>query len=267
MECLRRGYSPRTIETYNHCLDKFFRIHQKPKQVTNQDVQNYIDNLIKWNRGSSTINVHICALKFYFQKVLKKKLMVEVPTLKRRKRYPTHLTQEEVMLIIKNINNHKHKLMIKLLYSAGLRVSELLNLKVIDLEIEQGQGWVRAGKGNKDRPFIIAENIKNELTDWISNLETNDYVFTSRNGRMSPSSIRLILKRAAKKASISKNVHPHTLRHSFATHLSEQGHAATEIQPLLGHRNIETTLIYTRMARIKLLNIKSPFDKMEAKTK
>ena len=263
MECLRRGYSPRTIETYNHCLDKFFRIYKKPKQVTNQDVQSYIDQMIKWNRGSSTINVHISALKFYFQKVLKKKLMVEVPTLKRRKRFPTTLTKEETIRLINCIENKKHQLMIQLLYSAGLRVSELLNLKVKDLELTECQGWVRGGKGNKDRPFIIAESIKIKLSNWTKKLSPKEHIFTSSNGKMSSSSIRMILKKAAKKARISKNVHPHTLRHSFAHHLSNRGHAAIEIQPLLGHKNIETTLIYTKMARVKLLNIKSPYDQLQ----
>jgi len=156
--------------------------------------------------------------------------------------------------------------MITLMYSAGLRVSELLNLKVKDLQLDQNYGWVRSGKRNKDRIFVIAKSVRDYLTEWTHDLLSEDYIFSNNRKRMSTQTVRMVIKKALKQSNIKKNVHPHTLRHSFATHLLENGYAVTDVQPLLGHSKIETTLIYTHMAKPKLLNIISPLDNLN-KTK
>ena len=152
--------------------------------------------------------------------------------------------------------------MITLLYSAGLRISELLNLKIKDFQFDQNYGWVRQGKGRKDRIFIISPKIKDNLLPYITqnNLQAEDVLFHNHRKTMSAQTVRMIIKKAITLADISKNIHPHTLRHSFATHLLENGYAVTDLQPLLGHSKIETTLIYTHLAQPKLLNIKSPYD-------
>src|SRR4030042_4412435 len=153
--------------------------------------------------------------------------------------------------------------MIELMYGSGLRVSELINLKVKDLEIGKNYGFVRGGKGNKDRMFILpkicSEKIKNLVE--IENLEKENYLFNSnRNDKKNIGRLQEIIKRALKLAGINKKVHCHTLRHSFATHLIEQGSSVSEVQSLLGHKSPETTMIYLHNASSQMINIKSPLD-------
>ncbi len=263
-EGLRKGLSQTTIKTYSHCINKFLRVCQKELHyITKDDIENYLLNLVKWNKSSSTINLNVMALKFFFEKVLKRKLTINIEYTKTRKRLPEFLTQEEINRLFQNITNQKHLLMIKLLYATGMRVSELTHLKVKDFQFDQNYGWVREGKGKKDRLFIIAQKLKDELLRWIKEKNLNDQKFLFYgygNKPVSRESISKIIKDAAKRSQITKNVHPHTLRHSFATHLIQNGYAVTEVQPLLGHSKIETTMVYLHMVSPNLLSVKSPFD-------
>ena len=181
---------------------------------------------------------------------------------RRAKTFPTVLTQEETKRLINSIYNEKHKLMIELMYSSGLRVSELVNLKVEDLEFNKKYGWVRKGKGGKDRVFIIAEKLNKRLQEFIKSNKINSFLFEGRMGTISRRTISEIIKQATKKAKIKKNVHCHTLRHSFATHLVENGYSVNDIQSLLGHNSSQTTMIYIHMANPKIINIKSPLDNL-----
>jgi integrase/recombinase XerD len=264
---LRRGLSPRTIKTYQNCLNKFFRVVKKdPNYLKKSDIQDYLDGLLERKAPGNTINVYLNALKFFYEQVLNKKLTLNLRFSKKRKTLPTFLTQEETSNFFKVIKNKKHKLMVTLMYSAGLRVSELVHLKVEDFNFENNYGWVREGKGKKDRLFIIAKKLKEEIIEHIDKnaLKHDSWLFPGfKNKHYSVSSIQNIVKKTAKKASINRNIHPHTLRHSFATHLIQNGYSVLELQPLLGHRNIETTLIYTHMASPNLIKIKSPFDQLE----
>jgi len=263
-EGLRKGIRNKTIKTYVTCVNKFFRIYRKdPKQISKNDIENYLHRLIKWGRSGSTINVHLNALKFFYEKVLKKKLTINIKHTKVKKRLPEVLTKEEVKKLFSVIENEKHQLMIKLLYATGMRVGELVSLRVRDFEFNKNYGWIRDGKGGKDRLFIIAIKLKLELISWISqNKLTNDSWLFPGQGRnhISVQTIQAIVKNSTRKTGISKNVHPHTLRHSFATHLIENGYAVTEIQPLLGHNSANTTMIYLHTASPQLLKVKSPFD-------
>ena len=260
----RKGYSEETIKTYQHCLNRFFgSIKKKANEITKKDIENYLERLEKQGKCGSTLNVHLSAIQFYYKKILKRNLNLEKEYSRTPKKLPEFLTQEEVRLLLDHIKNKKHKLMVSLLYASGLRVSELLNLKIKNLELKQNYGWVREGKGKKDRPFIIPEKLKKQLLQWIQDRDSNEPLFQARNKRMSASTIRAILKKAGNNANISKNVHPHMLRHSFATHLLHNNYSVTELQPLLGHSKLETTLIYTHLAAPKLLKIKSPLDSLE----
>ena len=266
-EALRRGLSLRTINTYCSCLNKFFRICRKdPRELTKKDILDYLDNLIERKAPGNTINVYLNSLKFFYQQVLKKKLTVNLKFQKKRKHLPTFLTREEVNLFFSHIKNKKHLLMVTLLYSAGLRVGELVCLKVKDFDFSNNYGWVRQGKGNKDRMFILSLKLKEELIIWIedNNLKLNDYLFTGNNNQRhySTESIQQIIKKAAQSSRIGKNIHPHTLRHSFATHLIQNGNSVFEVQQLLGHNSVNTTMIYLHMASPDLLKIKSPYDKL-----
>ena len=261
-EGLRQGLRPRTIQTYQFCTNQFFRRCTKdPIQVNKRDLQAYLDYLLEKDTPGNTLNVHLNALKFFYEQILHRKLTVNISFSKTSQRLPEFLTQEETTCLLNAIRNPKHKLLIRMLYSSGMRISELLNLKVRDLDLQNRHGWVRNGKRGKDRPFIIAQSLNEELKQWVTGKNPDQWLFTGwNNSPYDDSSIREILKKSAKEARIIKKVRPHMLRHSFATHLLENGYALTDVQPLLGHSRLETTLVYTHLAAPKLLTIQSPLD-------
>ena len=156
-ELLRRNYSLRTIKTYIFCLKKFLTYCKKePRKITKKDIKDYLDILVGKNISGSSINIHLNALRFLMKEILCKSFIVNIKYSKVPKKLPVVLSKEEISKLINSIENKRHRLMIKLMYSAGLRVSELVNLKIKDLEFDSNYGWVRHGKGNKDRLFIIA---------------------------------------------------------------------------------------------------------------
>ncbi len=265
-ECERRKFSPRTIEAYQNCVEVFFRQTNKtPNQITKKDVGEFLDKLMESGRSGGTIHVYLNALKFYFEEILGRNFRLDIKYCKRPERLPEVLTKEETINILEAIKNPKHKLMISFLYGAGLRVSELLNLRVGDINFENKYGFVRHGKGNKDRIFILPEKILNQLKELIQleNLSKEDFMFlTNRNERYSPRTIAEIIKKSCEINGIKRKIHPHTMRHSFATHLIQNGNSVNEVQSLLGHKSPETTMIYVHLASPKMLKIKSPLDEI-----
>ena len=260
-EALRRGYSRKTIISYSECVKRFLNWSNKEiKNVSKKDIVNYIDHLIGKNYSGNTINVYYCSLRFFFEELLGRRLFRNVRYTKIPRKLPVVLNKEEVMLLINSISNEKHALMIKLLYSAGLRVGELVSLKIKDLDCSSEVGWVRNGKGGKDRPFIVSRKIKLELSKLICGRNVDSFLFVGRRGKYSVRTIQEIVKKACKSTGIKKNVHPHTLRHSFATHLIEEGYGLGTVQNLLGHSSPATTMGYVHLANPRLLNVKSPFD-------
>ena len=264
LEAHRRGLSPRTIQTYTYCLNQFLRVkrNQELKAITKEEIKEYLDRFLEC---PNTLNVHLNALKFFFEEVLHKKLTINIRFSKTPKRLPEFLTQEEIINFIESITNSKHRLMVELMYGSGMRISELVNLKVKDFSFENNYGWVRQGKGRKDRLFIIPLKLKEQILERIAaqKLTLEDWLFPGQNGNhYSVSSIRMIVKEAKKRDRISKNIHPHTLRHSFATHIIQNGYTVLELQLLLGHSNINTTLRYVHLASPNLLNVKSPLDNL-----
>ena len=179
---------------------------------------------------------------------------------KKKKTLPKVLSKEEINLIINNIKNSKHKLMIEILYSSGLRLSELINLKREDINLNENTIRINQAKGKKDRLTILSQKVKKELQIYLVKTEfkTKNLFETNRNKKYTKKSIQEILKKAS--IIISKHITPHQLRHSFATHLLESGTDIRYIQRLLGHSKLETTSIYTYVAKNKLENIKSPYD-------
>ena len=265
-EMLRRNYSLKTIKTYSYCVNKFLKQYKNnPRKISKKDINDYLNNLLEKKSCGNTINVNLNALKFLLEEILNKKFVSRIKYSKTPKRLPEFLSKDEVVKLINVIENNKHKLMVKLLYGAGLRVSELTNLKVKDLELNNNYGWVRHGKGNKDRLFIIPNLLKNELIEHINknNLDNDSWLFTTYNGHISTRTIQEIIKKATKKAKLNKKIHPHSLRHSYATHLIEDGYDLTLVQSLLGHKSPETTMVYVHMANPKLLSVKSPLDNLQ----
>lgn len=264
-ELFRRKYSPRTIKTYSECLRNFLKFCRKePRKITKKDAKDYLEKLSEENKSGSTINISLQSIKFAMENVLNKRFFVKVHYSKTPKKLPEFLTKGEVWNLFGAITNTKHALMVKLMYSAGLRVSELLNLRVRDFQFDKNYGWVRQGKGGKDRLFIIAESLRGELINHIksNSLCDDSSLFQGRNrNTLSQRTVQEIIKMAAKRAKIKKHIHPHTLRHSFATHLIENGYDVTTVQSLLGHRSAQTTMVYVHMASPNLINVKSPIDK------
>lgn len=266
-EAWRRGLSQKTVQTYAYCVNSFLRFFRfkELKKITKREIEEYLD---RYRGCGNTLNVYLQALKFFFEKVLNKRLTINISFAKTPKRLPEYLTKEEIIQLFDSIRNSKHRLMIELLYGAGLRVSELASLKVKDLVFECNYGWVRQGKGRKDRLFILPLKLKEKLQNFIfqERIDKGDWLFKGREGHhISVQSIQVIVKTAKKKAGIAKRVHPHTLRHSFATHIIQNGYTALELQPLLGHSRLETTMVYLHTASPNLLNIRSPLDTLPEK--
>jgi len=265
-ECKRRNYSERTSETYIYCISRFLNFSRKPlDKISKKDVRIFLENLSKKERAGSTMNVYHMAIRFLFQEVLDKRIWIDIKYSKVSEKIPIVLTKDEIKKLANSIENQKHKLMIELLYSSGLRVSELVNLTVKDLDIENSYGWVRRGKGNKDRLFIIAESLKPKIIRLISekNLSPENCFFSNnKKEKYTTRTIQQILKKSSRKSKIGKNVNPHALRHSFATHLIENGYSVSEVQGLLGHKSPETTLIYLHTAAPTLIKVKSPLDEL-----
>lgn len=256
-----KDYSPRTIDSYLFFLRPFLESQESAESMNLDSVKKFLADLIgKYSNKSRSLATS--SLRFFFKRVLDKPdiyVKLEVP--KKQETLPIVLSPEEVSLLIDSAEHQKSKLIIKLLYSAGLRVSELVNLKPQDLDFSQGIGWVRKGKGRKDRLFKIADSITSSLQKHLSKNPENKFIF-SQNDPLTPRNIQRIIKKAAKKAGINKKVTPHTMRHSFATHLLDAGENLLVIQQLLGHKNLETTKIYTHISQEQLKNVKSPLDRL-----
>jgi site-specific recombinase XerD len=173
-----------------------------PWRIKKSHIAQYLYYLQDKHRSQSTLNVTLMAIKFYMENILNKKFFVRIPCSKKEKRLPRHLTKEEVRNLISSINNPKQKLMIKLLYSAGLRVGELVKLRVEDLNIDNGFGYVRHGKGRKDRIFIIAESVKDELMEYIKTNNLTDLIFPGQRCNYSTRSIQEVVKKASKLAGL-----------------------------------------------------------------
>lgn len=261
----RRRYSENTIKIYTSSFQNFLHFIE-PKSINEIDetmIRKYQDYLVeKKNVSVSTQNVAINSIKFYFEKVLgnqQQNYYIERP--RKPKQLPKIISEAEVFAILKEIDNLKHKLIVSLLYSSGLRMSELLNLRKIDISYSKNIIFVRGGKGKKDRTTILAEHLKLLMKRYLDEFKPNYWLFEGfYRKKYSASSVNKVIKNAALKAGVEKNVSAHILRHSFATHLLEQGVDLRYIQKLLGHSKSKTTEIYTHVSNKSLAKIKSPFD-------
>lgn len=252
-----RGLSPMTVRNYGFFVDKFIkRIGKNSEELNQDDAKIYLTGLYE-NKARNTIMLASAALKFFYTVILKKDFS-EVRIPKKDKQLPSVLTKEEVKRLIDSTDTEKSRLMVSLLYSAGLRVSELVNLKVDDVNFSDGTGWVRKGKGAKDRIFVISPNLAKEISEYLQGREQR-FVF-SKEGPLTTRNIQKIIKNTSKRAEINKKVTPHTLRHSFATHLLEQGTDIRVIQTILGHSSLNTTQIYTHVSSEQLKKIQNPLD-------
>ncbi len=252
-------YTLRNYLASNSFLIDFSK--KSPEQVTIDDVKMYMAENLTEKSSSSTI-LFLAAIKYAYSTILNKDLTAGIKRPKKERRIPSVLSKQEIKNLLENINNSKSKLMISMIYACGFRVSELVNLKIQDLDFNEKIGHARQAKGKKDRVFNIPEFLIPNLKQQIESQKTNnkEYLFTGPKGKLSSRNIQKIVSKAAKKAEIEKHVSPHTLRHSFATHLLENGIDIRMIQELLGHADLSTTQIYTHVSTEQLKKIKSPIE-------
>ncbi|HUT21777.1 MAG TPA: site-specific tyrosine recombinase/integron integrase [Candidatus Bipolaricaulota bacterium] len=257
-----RNYSLKTIKSYLLCLKDFFNYLQKDFEKVDIDrIKEYL--LRKQEKGYSpqTINLHLNSIKFFYRDIIKSPQKIDLKFAKRSKKLPIVLSRQEINKLINPISNAKHRLLISLSYGAGLRVSEAISLKVKDMDFDNLTIHLKQAKGRKDRITIFPEKMKNDLLNLTAGKGKDDLVFESeRGGKLSERSAQKVFENALKKSEIKKDATFHSLRHSFATHLLENGVSIRYVQELLGHQNIRTTQIYTQVTSTNLRNIKSPFD-------
>ena len=261
MELKLRAVSKRTIESYLFFIKPFLEKVDDVQKIRLYDVKLFLADLIDRYSNKSR-SLAVSSLRFFFKRVIDRPdIFVKLEVPRKEKKLPIILSTTEVKKLLDSLEHIKTKLIVKLLYSSGLRVSELVNLTTKDLDFSQNIGWVRKGKGSKDRLFKIAESLNKPLQKYLLKHPENKFVF-SENEPMSPRNIQLIIQKSAKKAGINKRVTPHTLRHSFATALLDAGENLLIIQQLLGHENLETTKIYTHISQDQLKGVKSPLDRL-----
>jgi len=260
------GYSPRTTKMYYLYLREFFvNAQKKPEELERQDVVSFLaEKKEKGNVSNATLALIHAALKFFFDKVLHKKIMDEIKSAKKAKTLPIVLTKKEVRALIQAAKKRRDRLMIEFLYSSGARVSEAVKLKTVDLNLKEKTAGIKGGKGNKDRTVILSKEWAKKIKNYVKRRKAkSDFVFAKKNGKpFSTDSVQRLVKKAADKAGIEKHVTPHTLRHSHATHLLEAGENIRTIQELLGHSSLATTQIYTHVSLEKLKKVKNPLDKL-----
>ena len=260
-----RGFSKRTVDTYLFHTKKFLEFVKKdPDSVIEDDAKKFIAYLMsikKYKPGS--VNLALSSLKFFYNEILQNIAFNAVKPPKLEKKLPTVLTKDEIKKLLNAVENPKHKLLIEFMYSSGLRVSECVSLKIDDLDLAEKMGKIKHGKGNKERYIILSDNLMKHLNYYMSKKKDDTPYIFSINGR--PITIRQaqkVVKEAAKKAGIKKRVFCHALRSSFATHLLEAGTDIRVIQELLGHSNLSTTQIYTKVSTQQLKKVKSPLDSL-----
>lgn len=254
-----RGFSPETVKSYMFHNTKFKEFTTKEdSEVTEADIKAYLASLLDKDLSPSSVALAKAAIVFYHQNVLEKKLE-KIETPKIPKKIPVVLTKEEVKKLMGAAKSAKHRLLIELLYSSGLRLSECTNLKLEDFELDQKIGWVRSGKGSKDRMFILSERLVKSIANAAGD-KTSGLLFQGRNGKLTGRAVQKALAKIAERAKITKKVHPHMLRHSYATHLLEGGTDIRKIQVLLGHSDLSTTQIYTSVSTKELKKVASPMD-------
>ncbi|MEZ7891621.1 MAG: tyrosine-type recombinase/integrase [Candidatus Wallbacteria bacterium] len=259
-----RKYSVKTIKSYIYFVDSFFQFAQKNiAAISDNDIKNYLNHLVETqNTSASTLNVAINALKFYFGQIHKKSFVCDIKRPRKDKILPIILSQSEITHMLGLIKNIKHKALLMLIYSAGLRVGEAVTLKLSDVDIERKLITIRGAKGRKDRISLLSSVAYSTLLKYVNEYAIIDWLFPGQNSRnhIHVRSAEQVFIDALNNAGIKKDVSIHSLRHSFATHLLESGVDLRYIQELLGHASSKTTEIYTHVSTKQYGRIQNPLD-------
>ena len=259
-----KGYSKNSIQSYVDCLigiSKHYKI--SPDLLSDQQIRDYLQFcIVEKKLSTSYINQCVSALKILFVQVLKKEWdSFSIPRIKREKKLPVVLSKEEVKAVLNEVKNIKHRTILTLIYSAGLRVGEAIKIKVQDIDSNRMQIRIRQAKGAKDRYVVLSPVMLNLLRTYYSLYHPKDFLFPSQMAeQISDRTVQCFFKDACVKSRLNKKVSVHVLRHSFATHLIEQGVSLPIIQQLLGHKSLRTTSVYLHVQQYTIDKIKSPLD-------
>jgi site-specific recombinase XerD len=262
-------YSQNTIRTYTSAFTDFINYFSKKElhEITNEDIKSYLLYLVEKRRISTSFqNQIINAIKFYYEKVCggKKLPYITIDRPLKEKFLPTVLSEDEVKQIINSVSNLKHKAILLTIYSAGLRLSEVINLKIGDIDSTRKAIIIKGAKGKKDRNSLLSEKLLLILREYFKQYKPKVWLFEGQYGEQySDRSVQSIYRKACYNAKIMKKSSVHTLRHSFATHLLERGTDLRYIQELLGHSSSKTTEIYTHITHKGMENVKSPLDNID----
>ena len=256
-----RNYSPKTMKSYLGALSGYFtfkKIDFGRPDVAN--IQNYLLALHDRHASPQTVNLYLHAIKLFYREIVKSNVPIDFQYAKRNQKLPAVLTRDEVARIFAAVDNIKHRMMLSLAYGAGLRVSEVVCLRVQDIHLAELTIHLKEAKGKKDRLTVFPEKLKTDIQNFMAGKSGDAVVFTSeRGGRLTERTAQKVFEKALKKSGIKKSATFHSLRHSFATHLLENGTDVRYVQELLGHANIRTTQMYTHVTNPAIRNIKSPF--------
>jgi integrase/recombinase XerD len=266
LEDLRiRNYSPSTVRCYIRLVAAFARHFNKPPdQLGSEEIRSWQLYLLNERRVKlSTYIQAVCALRFFYQNTLHRKIEIErIPLPRYEKKLPVILSRDEVKALLEAPKNLKHRAILATMYSAGLRVSEVTSLKVQDLDRERRVIWVRGGKGHKDRQVMLAEPLREVLTAYWRWKRPAGWLFPGNktDSPIAQASVFRICREAAQAAGLTKAVHPHSLRHAFATHLLDEGVSLLVIQALLGHNHLKTTARYLHVSDSAIRSTRSPLE-------
>ena len=274
-ELQRRNYAETTISSYIRIVEDFSRRFQRPPDCLGpKHIREYQSELFKKRKlAASTVTVYLAALRFFYCKTLKKSWSaVETPYPKRAEHVPSILSQQEVARLIDAADSSFHRTLLMTLYATGVRRAELTHLKISDVDSQRMVIHVRGGKGRKDRDVMLSAKLLKELREHWRRLrrKPSEWLFPGNQNHTSdkPISTKVVwhaCRNAAKRAGIQKRLHPHTLRHCFATHLLEHGADLRNIQMLLGHNDLEQTTIYLHVSELRLNATASPLDSLKLK--
>lgn len=265
---IQMRYSWNTVKQYAQAFMRYVAYlgDKHPSEAEAKDVNRYLALLAREKVSESLIHSAVNAIKFYYVKVkfLPEFALEQVKRPKKGRILPTILSIGEVDRLLRSVDNLKHVAILYSLYSAGLRLNELLSLKINDIYWDRNQIFVRAGKGKKDRTIMLSAILKDLLRYYFDQYQPMEYLFNGQDGKSaySAKSVQNLVKVAARRANINRRVTPHVLRHCFATHLLDSGTDIRYIQELLGHKDIKTTLIYTHVTTRSMESIKSPLDQL-----
>lgn len=260
-----RGLSHSTIETYTSALKSFFSYFEAHDitRVSKEQIEAYLYHLVsKYRISESLQNTTINAIKSYYEHVLgQPREFYDIQRPKKSKELPNILSMEEVVALLESPQNIKHKAILTTIYSAGLRIGELIKLRVVDIRSDDGYIFIKGAKGKKDRHTVLSETLLKILRQYYKVHKPSYWLFEGQDGgQYSTKSVQNIFRKAVKDSNANPWATPHTLRHSFATHLLQQGVSVRLIQSMLGHSNSKTTEIYTHVMRINSSEVKSPLD-------